>query len=108
PPLKVMAVCEERSFGLSMILNRSAIRKYKSSTINNTKNTMRYIMFINVLCYTALKYLFVIKSIVTFVIHNSIVCLQYIVCCGLFYSIYWGYGNYVLFFLNLLLQSSAA
>jgi hypothetical protein len=44
PPLNVIAVCEERSFGLSMILKRSATLKYNNSITKSAANINMYVI----------------------------------------------------------------
>jgi len=48
PPLKTIVECEERSFGLSMILHLSAILKYSNSAANNMAAIIKYVIQLDI------------------------------------------------------------
>ena len=43
PPRRTIVECDERSFGLSIMLNLSAILKYANSIANSTVNMIKYV-----------------------------------------------------------------
>ena len=57
PPRSTMLLCEERWFGLSMMLKRSAMRKYTNSAARSRAEIIKYIsqVFISIFVFVARK-----------------------------------------------------